>query len=149
MENQKVTIETVLKEHSKLSLKRVCDEAGLCYQYVFKASKTPIEGVPYDASATNFEAVQRIVDKKEIDLSKFDWEAIEASVKTFEPVNKSEDFQTETNFRLRADEKIYTVLYRNENYVCFINSEETTIAQPRVMNWDTFLHQSPRIIVTD
>lgn len=144
------TIKELKNAYPKISLKKICDETKVCYQYVLKASKQPIENQPYDATAFNYEAVQKIFDKKEIDLSSYDWDQINASQKIFEPINKPEDFSVEnqTTFKIRNDAVTYKVIYTTESHIVFIAEDPNVSTQPRVMNWDTFLHQSPRIIST-
>ena len=148
MENVTLNSKSVLEANSKISLKRFCEELGLCYQYVLKASKQPEANVPYDPKATNYAAIDRIIAKKEIDLASIDWEAVSESIADFVPVNKPEDFQVGVAFRIREpktteDTILYTVQLTTETHIVFMDIKGT---QPRVMNWDTFLHQSPRII---
>lgn len=145
------TIKELKTTYNKLSLKKICDETKICYQYVLKASKQPIENQPYDATAFNYEAVQKIFDKKEVDLDKFDWETIAAEQRTFEPVNKPEEFTVDkqTQFKIRNDNTIYKTIYTTESHIVFIAEDPNVSTQPRVMNWDTFLHQSPRIITSN
>lgn len=145
------TIKELKTTYNKLSLKKICDETKMCYQYVLKASKQPIENQPYDATAFNYEAVQKIFDKKEVDLDKFDWETIAAEQKTFEPINKPEEFTVDkqTQFKIRNDNTIYKTIYTTESHIVFIAEDPDVSTQPRVMNWDTFLHQSPRIITSN
>lgn len=145
------TIKELKNAYPKISLKKICDETKMCYQYVLKASKQPIENQPYDATAFNYEAVQKIFDKKEVDLDKFDWETIAAEQKTFEPINKPEEFTVDkqTQFKIRNDNTIYKTIYTTESHIVFIAEDPNVSTQPRVMNWDTFLHQSPRIITSN
>ena len=141
------TIKELKNTYPKISLKKICDETKVCYQYVLKASKQPIENQPYDATAFNYEAVQKIFDKKEIDLSSYDWDQINASQKVFEPINKPEDFICNTTFfKIRNVETVYVTVYTTESHIVFVPASRSEGTQPRVMNWDTFLHQSPRII---
>lgn len=144
MKNETITtIESVRATYPRISLKRICDELGLCYQYVLKASKQPIPGQAYDPSAINYQAIEKIVANKKADVSSVDWAAIEASTKVVEPINKPEDFQVGTSFTLRGNDSVWTVVYQTITHVVFVADADT---QPRVMNWDTFQHQSPRII---
>lgn len=147
----KNTIETIRANYPKLSLKAICEAAGLCYQYVLKASKQPIAGQAYDPEAVNYEAIAKIVERKGCNLDEIDWEALEANVRTIIPVNKQEDFTVGTEFKLReADEakqgRVYSILVTTETHLVFMACDST---QPRVMNWDTFEHQSPRIIAKE
>ena len=143
-----MTIETIRANYPKLSLKSICEAAGLCYQYVLKASKQPIAGQAYDPEAVNYDAIAKIVERKGVDLSTIDWAALESNVKVTTPVNKQEDFKIGTEFTLRESEEkkgtVYSILVTTDTHLVFMAVDST---QPRVMNWDTFVHQSPRIIV--
>ena len=148
-----LTIKEIKTNYTKLSLKKICDETKVCYQYVLKASKKPIENQPYDATAFNYDEVQKIFDKKGIDLSSFDWSQINSEQKVFEPINKPEDFTSVTSnpgnptfFKIRNDSLVYLTIHTTGTHIVFTPARTSEGTQPRVMNWDTFLHQSPRII---
>lgn len=143
----KLNIETIKTNYPKLSLKLICETTGICYQYALKASKKPIPNETYDPSSFNYSEVDKIFDRKNIDLSSFDWETLEAQIKTVTPINKIEDFTVGSEFTLRESEEkrgtVYETIYTTETHIVFKAVDNT---QPRVMNWDTFVHQSPRII---
>lgn len=143
----KNTIETIRTNYPKLSLKSICEAAGLCYQYVLKASKQPIAGQAYDPEAINYGAIAKIVERKNVDLDAIDWADLESQIKVVTPISKIEDFAVGVEFMLReaAEKKgtLYTTVYTTETHIVFLSVGNT---QPRVMNWDTFVHQSPRII---
>lgn len=138
--------ETIKTNYPKLSLKKICEVTNVCYQYVLKSSKKPIPNKPYDPTEINFEEVDKIFERKGVDLSSFDWKSLEDEIVTIIPINKIEDFKVDVEFTLRETEEkkgtIYRVIYTTESHVVFMSKEST---QPRVMNWDTFIHQSPRI----
>ncbi len=137
------SIKSIMEAYPRLSLRCICNETGLCYQYLLKAGKQPIAGAPYDPTATNYVAMDTIIAKKGLDLASFDWAAIEATIAVVEPINKPEDFHLGTEFKLRNDATIYSTVFTTETHIVFMPIDGT---QPRVMNWDTFQHQSPRII---
>lgn len=137
-----MTLQSVMEQHPRLSLKRICDEAKLCYQYLLKAGKQPIAGQAYDPTATNYAAMDAIIKKRGVDLSAFDWDSIEATIQIVEPINKPEDFTVGTEFKLRGDTTVFTTVFTTETHIVFMARFGT---QPRVMSWDTFQHQSPRI----
>lgn len=143
----KTTFETIKTNYPKLSLKKICEVTDVCYQYVLKASKKPIPNRPYDPTEINFEEVDKIFERKNVDLSSFDWSTIESEIVVAVPINKIEDFKIDVEFTLREVEEkkgtIYRVIFTTESHIVFMSHEST---QPRVMNWDTFVHQSPRII---
>lgn len=143
----KMTVKEILETYPRISLKRFCDETKLCYQYVLKSSKKPIPNTVYDPTQTNYEEIQKIVNKRtELDISSIDWKSIEESVpQKSEPINQIEDFEIDTQFKIRQDDNVYKVVYKTETHIVFININAEVSTQPRVMNNDTFLHQSPRI----
>ena len=132
--------------YPKLSLKKICETIDVCYQYVLKASKKPIPNTPYDPTSINFEEIEKIIERKNIDLATFDWETIASEIAIVTPINKVEDFSVGIEFTLREVEEkkgtIYEVVFTTDTHIVFMSKEST---QPRVMNWDTFVHQSPRI----
>lgn len=139
---EKLSLKDVFDAHPRLNLKRVCDVTNVCYQYVLKASKQPVAGQAYDPTQVNYDAIQKIFDRKQTDFDAYDWATIESEIKVYEPLNKIEDFAVDTKFTMRKDPATYRVIYMTETHIVFMNVVET---QPRVMNHDTFLHQSPRI----
>lgn len=143
----KITFETIKTNYPKLSLKKICEVTNVCYQYVLKASKKPIPNTPYDPTSINYEEVDKIFERKGADLSSYDWKSLEDEIITIVPINKVEDFKIDVEFTLRETEEkkgtIYKVVFTTESHIVFMSNEST---QPRVMNWDTFVHQSPRII---
>jgi hypothetical protein len=140
------SIESIRTNHPNLSLKRICEVTGVCYQYVLKASKKPIAGKPYDPTDFNTEEVDKIFARKNVDFESYDWQTIADEMKIIVPISKIEDFDVGTEFQLRENEEnkgtIYSVVFTTESHVVFMSHEST---QPRVMNWSTFMHQSPRI----
>ena len=138
--------ENLRTNYPKLSLKKICEVTNVCYQYVLKASKKPIPNMPYDPTAINYDEVDKIFESKDVDLSSYDWKSLEDEIATIVPINKIEDFKIDVEFTLREVEEkkgtIYKVIFTTETHVVFMSNEST---QPRVMNWDTFVHQSPRI----
>ena len=139
-----ITFKQIREEFTNVSLKAFCETTELCYQYILKASKKPIEGQPYDPTAVNYEAVQRIIDQKGIDLDEFDWDKLnsEKTMRTT-PINAIDDFKIGTQFKLRTDDNVYRVVYISITCIAFVDSFDEKI---RTMNHDTFIHQSPRII---
>ena len=139
-----ITFKQIREEFTNISLKAFCETTELCYQYILKASKKPIEGQPYDPTAVNYDAVQKIIDQKDIDLDSFDWDKLnsEHTMRTT-PINAIDDFKIGTQFKLRTDDNVYRVVYISITCIAFVDSFDEKI---RTMNHDTFIHQSPRII---
>lgn len=154
-------LKAIQEQYPHITLRKFCETTGLCYQYLLKVSKQPIANQAYDPAAFNYEAVQRIIDKRfnpddsATPAPAFNWAAIDAEalagarkrVGSGTPANKQEEFTVGTEFRLREPKDtegtpVYRVVYTTSTHIVFQYIDDT---QPRVMNWDTFLHQSPRI----
>ena len=139
-----ITFKQIREDYTNVSLKAFCETTELCYQYILKASKKPIEGQPYDPTAVNYDAVQKIIDQKGIDLDSFDWDKLNSEhILRNTPINAIDDFKIGTQFKLRTDDNVYTVVYISNTCIAFVDSFNEKI---RTMNHDTFIHQSPRII---
>lgn len=142
-----MTYQEIRENYPEISLKKFCEKTNLCYQYILKVSKQPKAGEAYDATAFNFEAVQRIIDKHtELNLEEIDWAAIAEEAKQAKynqpRVSKPEEFELGDQFTLRTSkDRIYEIIYVTKTHVVFIDED---LEQPRAMSWDTFMHQSPR-----
>lgn len=170
------TISELRKEYPNLSLKKICETLGLCYQYVLKASKQPKAGEVYDPiNGFNDEAVNAIIERKGVNLEStvvdgestpIDWDAIAAECAAARSSRGSsaltmDSFIPGILFTLRntGDDVTYEVIYKSETHIVFIakvsltssnlENYEELINTPRVMNFSTFLHQTPRIITKE
>lgn len=142
-----MTLQQLLEGYEgKLSLRKVCDVMGVCYQYALKASKQPVAGEAYDPNAINYAAVEKVIARKG-NLADHDWDAIVAAAKVYTPLNALTEFGVGTQFRFRYDDKevIRTIVYMTGSYVVHTSSVDDN-EKPSVQNNDTFLHQSPRIV---
>lgn len=155
----KLELKTIQENYPNITLRKFCETTGLCYQYLLKLSKQPIANQPYDPTAFNYEAVQRIIDKRfnpdDNTTPTYNWGEIEAdsqNSRNSTPTLKREDFilfdgtTAKVQFTLRSNPHTYFTIYTNDTNIVFgdINSDDI-----RTMNWSTFLHQSPRIILTN
>lgn len=160
------TISELRKEYPNLSLKKICETLGLCYQYVLKASKQPKAGEAYDPiNGFNDEAVNSIIERKGVNLEStvvdgesapIDWDAIAAARSSRSDSATISDFEIGKLFTLRntREDVVYKVIYKSETHIVFVACDALTSATlenrlelinvPRVMNYGTFLHQSPR-----
>ena len=153
----KTELKNIQENYPNITLRKFCETTGLCYQYLLKLSKQPIANQPYDPTAFNYEAVQKAIDKREgLDLDSFNWSEIEAQAvatrnsQSNSTTLKREDFVSadgstiKIRFTLRGNPNTYFTIYTNDTNIVFgdVNSDDV-----RTMNWNTFLHQSPRIIL--
>ena len=153
----KTELKNIQENYPNITLRKFCETTGLCYQYLLKLSKQPIANQPYDPTAFNYEAVQKVIDKREgLDLDSFNWSEIEAQAVATRNIQrnsttlKREEFvladgsTAKVHFTLRSNPNTYFTIYTNDTNIVFgdVNSDDV-----RTMNWNTFLHQSPRIIL--
>lgn len=165
------TISELRKAYPNLSLKKICETLGLCYQYVLKASKQPKAGEVYDPiNGFNDDAVNAIIERKGVNLEStvvdgestpIDWDAIAAECAAARSSRSDSaaisDFEIGKLFTLRntREDVVYKVIYKSETHIVFVACDVLTSATlenrlelinvPRVMNYGTFLHQTPRL----
>lgn len=161
-------ISELRKEYPELSLKKICETLGVCYQYVLKASKQPIPNEVYDPINTfNDAAVNKVLERKGVDITggestPIDWATIASECATARAASTGtstsiEAFAPGTLFTLRntREDAVYKAIYKSETHIVFVACDALTVATlenrhelvntPRVMNFSTFLHQTPRL----
>lgn len=115
---------------------------SLSYPMLLKASKKPIEGVPYDPTAINYDAVDEYLNKKDFDWKNTNWEALNS-----EPVRKAatlskdiNDFNVGELVYLRISETPFEIIYKTETHIVLL---ELGTTEPRCLNHSTFFFKGP------
>ena len=132
-----------METHPNVSLRKLAVACEISYGWVLKKSKEPIPGQAYDPEAVNYAAVQAVFDKKGIDLSKLDWEALDAStVRNGSVLPKDMDaFTVGRKVYLREDNAVpFEICYKTDTHIV-IMKEGTT--EPRAWSHATFLMKGP------
>ena len=132
-----------MEAHPNVSLRKLAVACEVSYGWVLKKSKEPIPGQAYDPEAVNYDAVQAVFDKKGIDLSKLDWEALDAStVRNGSVLPKDMDaFSVGRKVYLREDNAVpFEICYKTDAHIV-IMKEGTT--EPRAWSHATFLMKGP------
>lgn len=138
-----MTTKYVFESYENVSIRRFAEAVGINYNMLLKASKKPIEGVPYDPTAINYDAIEAMLEKREIDLEQFDWEAInEKPSRITSTLSKDiADFNVGAKVYLREDnEKAFEILYKTETHIV-IMKEGTS--EPRALSISTFFFKGP------
>lgn len=134
----------VMEKYENVSIRRFAKAVEVNYNMLLKASKKPIEGVPYDPTAINYDAIDAIIERKEIDLKKIDWEAVNAEPTRASTATLSkniDDFNVGAKVYLREDnEKAYEVLYKTETHIVIMKEGST---EPRALSHSTFFFKGP------
>lgn len=138
-----MTTKYVFENYENVSIRRFAEAINVNYNMLLKASKKPIEGVPYDPTAINYDAIEAIVERKEINLEEIDWEAVnEKPTRASSVLSKSiDDYKVGDKVYLREDnENAFEILYMTGTHVVIM--EEGT-SEPRALSHSTFFFKGP------
>lgn len=139
-----MTTKYVFDNFENVSIRKFAKAIDVNYNMLLRASKKPIENVVYDPTAINYEAIDAIVAKKEIDLDTIDWEAInELPTRNSAAVlsKNIEDFNVGDKVYLREDnENAFEILYKTDTHVVIM---KVNTSEPRALSHSTFFFKGP------
>ena len=147
--NLKMSVKEALENTPNLSLRKIALATNVTYGILLKASKKPIEGIPYDPANVNYEAIDEVLNRREIDLSELDLIAIAGEART--KATKEVDLQMNQQYKLRGQETVYEIVALTKSHVCLqaITENEFEEIPLRAMSIATFLHQTPKRVTED
>lgn len=130
------------EEYPNVSLRKLSQVTGMCYGWLLKKSKEPIEGTPYNPNSVNYEALERVFQSKGIDLDTLDWETMNQENTRSTTLTKDMDkFNVGDKVFLREDnETPYVILYKTTTHVVIMLEGDTV---PRSLSNSTFLMKGP------
>ena len=137
------TLESLMKEYSNASLRKLALATEVAYGWLLKKSKEPIPGVAYDPTAINYNAVQAVFEKKGIALAELDWSALnEATVRAGGLLTKDMDaYEVGKKVWLREDNVTpFEILYKTGTHIVIMKEGST---EPRSWSHATFLMKGP------
>lgn len=137
------TIETLFNNYDNLSVRNIANTLGISYHMLLKASKAAKAGEVYDPTVMNFDAMQAMIDKKEINLDDYDWATInESFVKQSGTVIKDHSsFKVGDKVYLRNHKTTpYTIIYTTETHVVILLEGSS---EPQAWKWSTFMFHGP------
>lgn len=120
-----------------ISLRKLSLATDVSYQMLLKASRKPIEGVPYDPSATNYQALADLLERHEIDVNAIDVAQLEGVA--IRAALKEHDLKQGDKYTMRGNEREWTVALLTTTSICLQSDDDL-----RTMSISTFLHQTPR-----
>lgn len=135
-------VKEMFEKHETLSLKKLSDSVGVNYNMMLKAGKQPIPGVPYDPTLLNYEAIETYLRKKNVDVDNLEWTEIAtaaAAIRTKEQIN----WTVGDTLKIRGSEATFRVELITPTHVVFMEVGGTI---PRAMSWNTFEHQTPKLV---
>lgn len=120
-----------------ISLRKLSLATDVSYQMLLKASRKPIEGVPYDPSAINYHALATVLERHEIDVNAID--VAQLAGVAIRAALKEHDLKQGDKYTMRGNEREWTIAILTATSVCLQSDDEL-----RTMSISTFLHQTPR-----
>ena len=136
----KMTIKEVMTNYENVSIRKVAEVTNVTYTLLLKASKAPIPNQIYDPTNINYDEMQKMFDRRKIDLSNFEWETF--NVATRQKTAKTfDDFKVGDAVYLRENnETPFDVIYKTETHIVLMLRDTT---EPRSLNANTFLLKGP------
>lgn len=120
-----------------ISLRKLSLATDVSYQMLLKASRKPIEGVPYDPSAINYHALAKVLERHEIDVNAIDVAQLEGVA--IRAALKEHDLNLGDKYTIRNNPLQWTVAILTATSICLQSGDDL-----RTMSISTFLHQTPR-----
>ena len=130
-----------IEMYPNVSLRKLAEAINVSYPTILKASKKPVVGKPYDPTVWNFDALDELVAKKEINLDDLDWEAMNTKATKATLIKDHSAFNVGDKVYLRKHATIpYNIIYKTETHIVLM-LEGTQ--EPIAWNLNTFMLQGP------
>lgn len=130
-----------IETYPNVSLRKLAEAINVSYPTILKASKKPVAGQPYDPTVWNFDALDQLVAKKEVNLDDLDWEAMNTKATKATLVKDTSAFNVGDKVYLRKHATIpYDIIYKTETHIVLM-LEGTQ--EPVAWNLNTFMLQGP------
>ena len=144
-ETNTLSVREALENTPNLSLRKLALATDVSYGVLLKASKKPIEGVPYDPTYVNYEAVDEVFTRREIDLSSLDLVSIAGEARP--KATKEFDLKLGDKYTIRGNDEVYEIVALTKSHVCIQAAvkDESDEVPLRSMSIATFLHQTPKL----
>lgn len=136
-------LRSLMEQYPNASLRKLALAAEVSYGWLLKKSKEPVEGMPYDPTFVNYEAVAQVLAKKGINVEELDWAVLnEATLKHGSILPKDmEAFEVGKQVYLREDNEVpFDIVYKTESHIVLMKEGST---EPRAWSHSTFLMKGP------
>lgn len=143
--NNATNIQELFEKYPNVSLRRLAVAADVTYTLLLKASKTPIEGIPYSAGAINYAAVAKFFDRRKIAVADLDWEAlnnVSVNRKDARVIKDMGAWNVGDKVYLRKNPTIpYDIVYKTDTHIVIMLEGST---EPQAWVYNTFLLNGPQ-----
>ena len=133
-----MSIKELFAKEENISLRKLAVTADVSYQMLLKAAKKPVAGEVYDATAINYDEVEKLLTKKGFDIETLNIEDLKKEVQS--KALKAEDIDMKALYTIRNSDEVYEVAYITSEMICLKTGETL-----RAMSIATFLHQTPKV----
>lgn len=120
-----------------ISLRKLSLATDVSYQMLLKASRKPIEGIPYDPAAINYQALASVLERHEIDVNAIDVAQLEGVA--IRAALREHDLKQGDKYMMRGNTQEWTIALLTATSICLQSNDDL-----RTMSISTFLHQTPR-----
>jgi hypothetical protein len=128
--------ENIFAKHAEMTLAKLAKATAINHATIMSYAKKPIEGQIYDPTKTNYAEIDKLIEKKKVDMSKIDWaEAAKAEVT---PATSNATLiipNVGEQYFLKYDKMTYNILATTPTHVVLCDITKT---EPRVMKFSTF-----------
>lgn len=131
----------IMNEFENVSIHRISNTANVTYGLLLKKSKEPIANVPYDPEAINYDAVEKYLEKREIDWRNLPWEEMNTKDSRATLIKDHTRFVPGTKVFLRISPTTPAeILFKTETHIVFM-LEGTS--EPKAWSINTFMLNGP------
>ena len=140
--NVSYKLRELMTKYNDVTLAKLADAVDAPVAAIRAKSKQPISGQIYDASATNYEAIEEYLLKRNPDLKldELEWEKLNVkSEKVAKALKETNiDFSVGQTYYLRYFKQNWTIVYATETHLCIMRADNGS-TQPKVMAKTTFI----------
>lgn len=137
------SLRELMDTYGNVSIHKIANTANITYGLILKKSKQPIEGVPYDPEAVNFEAVEKYLEGRKVDWLNLPWDEMNSTESKAVLMKDHTKFVPGMKVYLRSNaDTPYEILIKTETHIVFM-LEGTS--EPRAWSINTFMLNGPSL----
>lgn len=134
-------LKSLMNQYPNVSLRKLSEVAGISYPTILKASKKPIAGVAYNPDEVNYDALDQLFAKRDIDVSSFDWETLNEKKSKATLCKDPSQFNVGSLVYLRKHPTTpYEIIYKTETHIVIMLQGTQ---EPQSWSLNTFMLNGP------
>lgn len=132
-----MTTKELFAQEENISLRKLAVAANVSYQMLLKAAKKPVAGEVYDATAINYDEVDKLLTKKGFDFETLDVAQLKKEAQS--KALKETEIDVGARYTMRGSDDVWEVAVITSEQLCLKSGDIL-----RAMSIATFLHQTPK-----